>query len=222
MTAKEKYNEEKDELRLARMNRILSCAFELFSINGIDNVAMTDIARKAEIGVASLYRYYETKDEIAIRTIIWAWENQRESIVPPMLEETFKNASGLEQLRQELGVFSSLLENQPAFLRYIYFFDSYAVRTQIDTQRLADYEKEIQNVQNVVVTSIKKGIEDGSVKDIYKEKEVQLYFALTHALFNSAQKLSLSGKMLNMDSSNNGKIELDNLVSILIEGIKNQ
>lgn len=222
MTAKEKYNEEKDELRLARMNRILSCAFELFSVNGIDNVAMTDIAKKAEIGVASLYRYYETKDEIAIRTIIWAWENQRESIIPPMLEESFKNASGLEQLRQELGVFSSLLENQPDFLRYIYFFDSYAVRTQIDTQRLADYEKEIQNVQNVVVTSIKKGIEDGSVKDIYKEKEVQLYFALTHALFNSAQKLSLSGKMLNMDSSNNGKIELDNLVSILIEGIKNQ
>ena len=70
MTAVEKLAEERDELKNARMERILLSAFSLFSHNGIDAIAMTDIAKNAEIGVASLYRYYATKDEIAIRTAI--------------------------------------------------------------------------------------------------------------------------------------------------------
>ena len=77
MTAKEKYLEEKDELKNSRITRIYESAFALFSEKGIDTIAMTDIAKKAEIGVASLYRYFETKDEIAIRTVIWSWEKQK-------------------------------------------------------------------------------------------------------------------------------------------------
>ena len=52
MTPKEKYQEEKDNLKNSRISRILESAFELFAEKGIDNVTMTDIAAKAEIGVA--------------------------------------------------------------------------------------------------------------------------------------------------------------------------
>ena len=76
MTAQEKLAEERDGQKNARIERILLAAFSLFSHNGFDTIAMTDIAKDAEIGVASLYRYFATKDEIAIRTAIWAWENQ--------------------------------------------------------------------------------------------------------------------------------------------------
>lgn len=221
MTPKEKYNEEKDELKTARMNRILSAAFDLFSVNGIDNVAMTDIAKKAEIGVASLYRYYETKDEIAIRTIIWAWEIQKSSMMPAIQSDNFDSLSGIEQLKKELSVFINLYSKQTAFLRFIYFFDSYAVRTQIEQSRLTDYENTIKTVQEIVVSSINKGIEDGTIKKDYKSASQLLYFTLTHSLFSAAQKLSLSGNMLTMDSDINGQKELESLADILISGIKN-
>lgn len=220
MTPKEKYNEEKDELKSARMNRILSAAFDLFSVNGIDNVAMTDIAKKAEIGVASLYRYYETKDEIAIRTIIWAWENQKEFLLPILNEGNFDSLSGIEQIVRELNLFVKLFETQTAFLRFIYFFDSFAVRTQIAQNRLVDYEAIIGTVQKIVMASISKGIEDGTIKEEYKGFEQSLYFTLTHSMFSASQKLSLSGNMLSMDSLNNYKKELETLSEILICGIK--
>jgi len=220
MTPKEKYNEEKDELKTARMNRILSAAFDLFSVNGIDNVAMTDIAKKAEIGVASLYRYYETKDEIAIRTIIWSWENQKDFLLPILNQENFDSLSGLQQVEKELSLFIKLFETQTAFLRFIYFFDSFAVRTQIEQSRLSDYETIIGTVQSIIVKSIVKGIEDGTIKSEYKGAEQSLYFTLTHSMFSAAQKLSLSGNMLSMDSLNNYKKELETLSQILINGIK--
>ena len=95
MTAKEKFIEEKDEMKQNRKNRILESAFDLFSQKGIDTIAMTDIAKNAEIGVASLYRYYETKEEIAIRTVIWAWEKQKEIINPQFSSEEFEKVNGL-------------------------------------------------------------------------------------------------------------------------------
>lgn len=220
MTPFEKYNEEKDELKAARMGRILSAAFDLFSVKGIDNVAMTDIAKKAEIGVASLYRYYETKDEIAIRTIIWSWKLQKDEFIPFINDEAFKQKTGIEQLKTELEVFPKILQTQPAFLRFIYFFDSYAVRTQISKERLADYEKMILSIQEIVVASIKKGIEDGTISEEYKNSEDVLYFALTHTMFSAAQKLSLSADMLQMDSFVNGAKNLQNLLSLLLKGIK--
>ena len=95
MTAKEKFIEEKDEMKQNRKNRILESAFDLFSQKGIDTIAMTDIAKNAEIGVASLYRYYETKEEIAIRTVIWAWEKQQEIIKSQFSSEEFEKVNGL-------------------------------------------------------------------------------------------------------------------------------
>ena len=107
-----------------RKNRILNSAFDLFAEKGIDTIAMTDIAKKAEIGVASLYRYYETKEEIAIRTSIWAWEKQKLLIETILYKDNFDNLNGYNQLEKICSMFEYLYKNETPFLRYIYFFDS--------------------------------------------------------------------------------------------------
>lgn len=220
MTAKEKYKEEKDKLKSSRISRILESSFELFAEKGIDNVTMTDIAVKAEIGVASLYRYFATKEEIAVQTSIWAWERQKSIILPQLLTDTFNNANGITQLSIIFSMFIKLYENQVKFLRYIYFFDSYAVRIKMEKERLMDYEKTIESTKNVIAASISKGIEDKSIKSKYKESQDVLYFTLMHTLFASAQKLSLSGDMLLMDELVSGKQELELLSALLLDALK--
>ncbi|MCR4734874.1 MAG: TetR/AcrR family transcriptional regulator [Treponema sp.] len=220
MTPKQKYSEEKDELKNARMGRILEAAFLLFSEHGIDTIAMTDIAKKAEIGVASLYRYYETKDMIAIKTAIWAWENQKKNILPDIENESFSGMKGLEQINAICKMFGNLLENQTDFLRFIYFFDSYIIRQKIEAEKLTEYEEIIKSVQTIVAAAIHKGIEDGSINIKFKDCENTLYFTLMHTLFSIVQKLSLSGKMLYMDSESPTKSQLELLTKILIEGLK--
>ena len=220
MTPKEKYKEEKDNLKNSRISRILESAFELFAEKGIDNVTMTDIAAKAEIGVASLYRYFETKEVIAVQTSIWAWERQKSIILPQLLTDTFKNANGITQLSIIFSMFIQLYENQVKFLRYIYFFDSYAVRIKIEKERLGEYEKTIESTKTLIAASIAKGIDDKSINAKYKESQDVLYFTLMHTLFSSAQKLSLSGDMLMMDELVSGKRELELLSNLLLDALK--
>lgn len=220
MTAVEKLAEERDELKNARIERILQSAFSLFSHTGIDAIAMTDIAKNAEIGVASLYRYFETKDEIAIRTAMWAWESQKKLIMPILNDTGYYTKSGIEELEEIFDLFCKLFQNEPDFFRYIYFFDAYIVCQKIDSERLIPYQEVIQSVQTVIGNAIHKGIEDGSISKKYKDNEKQLYFSLMHTLFSVSQKLSLTGKMLKMDETNDGVQQLKLLGQILLGGIK--
>ena len=184
MTAQEKLAEERDGQKNARIERILLAAFSLFSHNGFDAIAMTDIAKEAEIGVASLYRYFETKDEIAIRTAMWAWESQKKLIMPILNDTGYYTKSGIEELEEIFDLFCKLFQNEPDFFRYIYFFDAYIVCQKIDSERLIPYQEVIQSVQTVIGNAIHKGIEDGSISKNYKDNEKQLYFSLMHTLFS--------------------------------------
>lgn len=220
MTAVEKLAEERDELKNARIERILLSAFSLFSHTGIDAIAMTDIAKNAEIGVASLYRYFETKDEIAIRTAIWAWENQKKMILPILDDSGYYNKNGIGQLEEIFELFFKLYQNEPDFFRYIYFFDAYIVCQKIDSERLIPYQTVIESVQKIISEAITKGINDGSINSQFKSHEKELYYSLMHTLFSATQKLSLAGKMLKMDKSNDEIQQLQLLGKILIGGLK--
>ena len=220
MTAQEKLAEERDGQKNARIERILLAAFSLFSHNGFDAIAMTDIAKDAEIGVASLYRYFATKDEIAIRTAIWAWENQKKMILPILDDSGYYKKKGIDQLSEIFDLFCKLYQSVPDFFRYIYFFDAYVVCQKIDSERLLPYQEVIQSVQIIIGNAIHKGITDGSISSDFKGNEKQLYYSLMHTLFSASQKLSLSGKMLQMDETNNDVQQLKLLGKILIGGLK--
>lgn len=219
MTCK-KFIDEKDDFKSERKNRILKAAFDLFSEKGIDTIAMTDISAKAEIGVASLYRYYETKDEIAVQTAIWAWHEEKVQFLPFVTNDAYMNETGINQLKIIFELFIKLYETQGDFLRFIYFFDSYAVRQQISFERLAAYQNIIQSVEEIVEKAISKGLKDRSINEKYKTQEKFLYFTLMHSLFSTSQKLSLSGNMLEMDSYAGTKKELQLLSDLLLDSLR--
>lgn len=220
MTALEKLAEERDEQKNARIDRILAAAFKLFSSAGIEPVAMTDIAKKAEIGVASLYRYFSTKDEIAIRTAIWTWEKQISEIYLSINNDEYTNGNGLFRLSIIFSLFKKLYISQPEFLRFIYFFDSYAVNSDIKQERMIEYENVIGKVQMIVADAIKLGLKDNSINKKYIDKTEDLYFTLMHSFFSTAQKLTLSENLLAMNEKSKGSDQLDLLSELLLNGVK--
>ena len=98
--------------------------------------------RMKEYGVRRNIWYYttgrgnSTKDEIAIRTAIWAWEKQISEIYPLIENDEYKNGNGLSRLSIIFSVFKKLYKTQPEFLRFIYFFFFFAVNSGIKKEIL--------------------------------------------------------------------------------------
>ena len=212
--------DEDGKKKTVRIERILDVAFELFATRGIEPVTMNDIAQKAKIGVASLYRYFETKEILVVKTVTHAWSTRMEDVLPNLVKPKYTNADGYSQLKVIFELFIKLYEKQTAFLRFIYLFDAYAVKEKIPKEDMTNYESKILLVKQIISIAIQKGIEDGTINKKYSKTGDILYFTLIHTFFSAAQKLAISGNLLDMDSHMNGAKQLTLLSDILLEGLK--
>lgn len=218
MQAADKRKQEQEELKSARIEHILECSLDLFS-KGIEPITMNQIAENAEIGVASLYRYFSTKDDLAIECATFAWNKETEQFNKYFNKENFNQLSGFEQLSQLLGLFPILFKTEGRFFRFVYYFDAYIKRQNVSEERLTRYEATIIGPTKLVYDAIQKGRADETINTDGATDE-ELYLTLTHGLFSLAQKLSLSGEMLYMDRSIPAQSQMELLTKILLNSLR--
>ena len=74
MDLRQKRRLELENFKNQKMEEVIASALKVFLKKGIDSTKMTDIAAQAEIGVASLYRYFKTKPEIVVEAACILWQ----------------------------------------------------------------------------------------------------------------------------------------------------
>ena len=183
-------------LRGLREDGIVYVAAELFLQNGIENVKMTDVAEKAEVGVASLYRYFGTKETLVIRAGALLWRDLDTLFSSVYEAEDFRTRPGIERVSRLFGVYLILFREQPDFIRFVGNFDSFVMHAKPDPAVLAEYEAGVLNFYPVFLSSYEAGIRDGSIRPIASPR---LYYdSVCHAVMALAQKL-LRGEILQTD-----------------------
>ncbi|WP_407426446.1 TetR/AcrR family transcriptional regulator [Treponema sp.] len=218
----------REEKKNSRIQFIIECAFGLFSESGIDNISMNDIASASKIGVASLYRYFTTKEELAIEVATYAWQIEQTIFTEVFTSEEYKNLSGFNQLKELLEIFSDAIVSQRSFFGFIYYFDSFIKKEKVSSDRLAQYEKTISETNAIVIHALEKGIADGSISLSGSKNEVlakasvqEMFTTMLHSLFCLAQKLSISGDLLNMDTMVESRKQIEILINIILVALKN-
>lgn len=227
MQAAEKRRLEQENLRKERIRGIIECSFGLFAENGIENISMSEIAEQSEIGVASLYRYFSTKEDLAIEVAIYAWNLELKFFSELFDSEQYKTLSGFEQMKALLEVFEEAIISQRSFFSYIYYFDSFVKKEKIVPSRLEKYEQVISSVNNIMINALDKGKKDGSITlgggrndVIASASDEEIYFTLLHSLFCLGQKLSISAELLAMDRAVEPNKQIRLLVNIMLESLR--
>ncbi|MBQ1832718.1 MAG: TetR/AcrR family transcriptional regulator [Treponema sp.] len=227
MLAAEKRKKEQEEQRAVRIREIVECSFGLFADQGIESITMNEIARQSEIGVASLYRYFTTKEELVIEAAIYAWKMEVEIFNKVFEYEDFGKMDGYTQLKSLMETFCEAVITQTSFFRFVYYFDAFVKKERVSPASLKRYEMEIFEVKNIVTAAIKRGREDGSIgfaggknESLKNASDDELYFTIMHSLFSLCQKLSLSGEMLEMDLIVRSEKQISLLIEIILSALK--
>ncbi len=227
MPAADRRRKEMENLKNERIHHIVECAFALFSESGIENISLNEIAIKSEIGIASLYRYFQTKEELAIEVASYAWNIEKELFYKLYASEEYTKLTGFEQLKVLMEVFEEAIITQRNFFSYVYYFDSFINKAKILPDRLKKYESTIMDVNNIVLDALKKGLNDGSINykasvnnEIAGADLLELYYTMFHSIFCLAQKLSLTGEILNLDKAVDGRRQINLLVNMFLAALK--
>jgi AcrR family transcriptional regulator len=200
---------DQEGIKQHRKNEVILAALEVFSARGIENTTMVDVANAAHVGVASLYRYYHTKFDLALESATVLWIDQINPCFMAVIDESYPKQSGLDQVMRLLKVTPRLVTELPEALRFLEYFDNFIVSQSIDHTRLKGYGEVFGPAKSVFMEAMIKGQKDGSIREDLDQEA--FYLTITHTLMSLSQKLILRGNVVDSDESV-GKLQQIDLV----------
>ena len=160
---------ELDEQRKeATRQRILETALHVFAERSIDAVSITDIAREAGLGSATVYRLFDKKPDLVLAVSAWAWKQYTNKAVRNR-EHTELNAAAV--LLYYLDSFIDQYRNNRDLLRFNQFFNVYVKREGIPPEAMKPFKDVIEYVADRFHQNYLRGMKDGTLRtDIPEEK----------------------------------------------------
>lgn len=129
----------KDE-RESRKNLIVDAAMELFSQKAFHQIGMRDIAKRAGISAAAIYRYFPSRDDVFVEALV-----RHMQVIEERFEENVKaGRTSLEELA--LGGADYLLENESVFQMMGHFM----ITGQIQPKALERYNAMQRNFLDIL------------------------------------------------------------------------
>jgi AcrR family transcriptional regulator len=151
----------KEREYLVHREEILSAAEKVFAAKGFFPTTMSDIAREAEFGTGTLYKYFKSKEDLYFTLI----DEKVEEINRLVKAELSQKRSAVERVKKVLGLQFEFIEQNRDFFR-IYISERNRFEWTIkDDLGKGIYEKMVTYI-NLLAEVMKQGIDEGELKSL--------------------------------------------------------
>lgn len=181
-----------------RREMMIQTAVRLFCDYGIENVSMSEIARKAQVGENTLYRYFDTKGKLVLAAFIKSW-NLVMSHVESSVEGTpgYHSLTGYEQMRLWIRGFRYLYQSEREFVLFSYNAKLYLLH-QNDQMDQVQQDMLMHTVREPCLKALEKGRQDGTIP--VKESSEDLFYAIWVSIRGYIAKIVLYGELYGKDN----------------------
>ncbi|MBO4852029.1 MAG: TetR/AcrR family transcriptional regulator [Schwartzia sp.] len=179
----------KDEKTMAeRRERMLTEGFRVFSEESIETVAMQKVADACGLGVATVYRYFRTKTELAIAIGANIWKNYAVKV-----EEMYRARGGdamnaAEELEFFLDCFLDLYKNHKDVLRFIRNFETFIRHENVAKEELQVYNGVVDGFAKKFHAVYQKAEQDGTLR--LEMPETKFFYTIMYIMLAAAEKFA--------------------------------
>ena len=189
-------NLEKDEIEMtSRREAMLAEDFRLFAEKGIEAVSMQEVAKACRLGIATLYRYYNTKLALTIAIAVRQWSDYAEQVRQRREAMRAAEMNAAQELDFYLDFYIDLYRSRKDILCFNQDFNNYVRHEGATPEQLLPYVESINVFARMFSELYDKGQKDGTIRtDLPKEK---MFAATSHIMLavavRYAQGLLFSG-----------------------------
>ena len=199
-------------LRDVKVNFLIDVATDLFMQRSIQEVTIKDIALKAQVGEATIYRYFGKKQAIVAQSAM-----KLQTIVSKDYFQLQDKKNGYAKLEEFYKSYLRIFKNHSNFYKFLNEFDIYMSEERNDV--LSPYETAIDQFRAAYMSAYQEGLKDGSIK---KQSDIEtFYFSTTHALLELCKKLAFRKAVLNQDNNIQKEDEIKCLIDIILMSLNN-
>lgn len=204
--------------RKEKQDLIIKYAREAFLEKGLLSTVMDDIAEKVGVTRRTLYRYFETKEELAYETtimILKEWNVYQNNLFNGL------EGSGIIRLEQFLISLTYFISDRIEIMKYLgefdfYFNDFTNIEPSIDCK--VRYGDIILETERILTEIIDIGHKDKSIKS---NLNVGLMVAtISNLLWSFGQRIAIRGNIIEQETGFRGIDLIKNQISIYIMAMK--
>ena len=191
----------------AKLKFIIDIATELFLERRITTVTIKDIADRAGVGEATVYRYFKQKQNLVCAVA--------EKLQKQVFQDYFApiTGSGYAKLEAFFGVYSQIFAEHRDFYRFIGDFDAYLLSENLAAPK--SYSDGVDHFRNLFLSAYREGIADGSVRKLETSPEL-FYYATAHAMLALCKNRSVEREIVPQDGETDKQKEVDEMKQVIL------
>ncbi|MFF2481118.1 TetR/AcrR family transcriptional regulator [Paenibacillus sp. NPDC058071] len=212
MDPQTRYKKERQTSKQNRTRHILETAETVFTVKGIEKTTMQDIANAANIGIATLFRYFPRKEKL----IVAAATKRLEPMLSRFEEIAELEATCFEKLDRLFEAF--IHDNNALDIKLMVDFENYASHSSEPLEDIQAYNALHRQISAQYSRIIQQGMEDGSIRSDLQVRETLTTIMNTFGLFSKS--LVIQSNILLLESDLEFEKQLRVLKDILLGYVK--
>lgn len=171
-------NIERDEREaVRRKEQLIHAGFELFSTEGIENVSMNAVAKKADVGIATMYNYFQNKLNLVVAISARIWGDIWKKTAPS--EEKFQSMNAYELVELYCNNIIELYLEHPEILRFSANYKTFVNRVGATEEQYKDQIETLSPISQLFHLKYEDAKKDKSIRTDIPESEIFSMVALT-------------------------------------------
>lgn len=159
----------REQERTTNRNAIIAAAIKLFLRDGIDKTTVSQIADEAMLSSMSVYRYFGTKQSIAVAVANHLLQEYLEEHRRRCAETEQPSETGHESFSRIIRAYVATYEAHPEYVDFLQDMGSYSMREGLsyDLDYMQFGSIHVDNLDRPARLALSRGMKDGSIrKDI--------------------------------------------------------
>ena len=193
-----------------KYDHILDVGFKLFAERGIGQVILPEVAKAADVGNATLFRYFPTKTELVIAIAIRRWESFIKWHNSLLTSEETQNLTGAEYLKFFLDSFLELYRNHKDILRFNYDFNSFVRSAEWTDEQKQPYLQMVDALSRKFHDLYERGMRDGTLNAEIPEQT--MFSSVFHIMLAAITRYTVGLAVVNESNTESELIMLSKMM----------
>ena len=166
-----------------RNKLIIDAAYKMFVKYKIEGTTFQMIAKEAGVGVATVFRHYSDKADLAIKVISMKWKECLEAALKNRSLDEIEKSTAVERLEYTLNAYIYLYCYKKDFLVFNDNFNHYMAHEDVDKERFSEYYTVTSEVSRRFHFLYEKAKKDHTIRtDISEDKLLRI---LLHTMMSA-------------------------------------
>lgn len=166
-----------------RKNQLIEAGFRLFSKYGIEDVSLQRIAEAADVGTATIYKYFQTKERlvIAISGRVWGevWQEVQRQYTPDGL-------TALQMIELYADQIIRLYQERPELLYFSGEYKTFICHEGVPDDQLGEHLDVLQPIRTLFHQMYERAKVDASIRTDIPEQ--QLFTTVVITMLSVAER----------------------------------